>query len=878
MKQNWYEKTIEQSLTLLETSSEGLSDSAVFARQKEYGPNKLPEAPPDSVVMIFLRQFKSPLVYVLLAVSVVVFAFGEHVDSLVIAIVLLLNAIVGAVQEGRAQNTLAALKRFVQTQTLVRRNGKEESIPDEELVPGDIVILHEGGKIPADGRIIASSNIALNESSITGESGAVQKIIEPLTNDENGHTLYPPEQRNMLFKGSHVVAGDGEMVVTQTGVRTLIGQLSKSITESETEIPLQVNIRNLSRIIMTVVTVASVILFCVGILYGNGVIEMIKTVVSLAVSVIPEGLPVVLTVVLANGVWRMSQRKALVKKLAAVEALGQATVIAVDKTGTITKNELFVETLVIHGKTFEVTGAGYDPAGSILHNKKAVSPLDVPELVLAGRISAYASAELFYVPHKEMWEISGDPTEAAMLVFAHKVGFKTEEVMQRHPVVQKIPFDYHVKYRMTVFRDGTKLTAAIVGAPEAIAKLCGIPENDMHQQIQSLVQGGMRVIAFGVTEVDGVIDPEHMPVFTFGGLFGMRDAMHAEVPDAVAMVQSAGIRTIMITGDHKLTAQAIAKSANIFKSGDLIITGAELDTMDDDVLAEKLKTVSVFARIVPEMKLRIVKVLQKNGNIVAMTGDGINDVPSIVAADLGIAMGIAGTEVTKEAADIVLLDDNFATIASAVEEGRNIYKTIQRALLYLFSTSIGEFFTVAVALFIGLPLPVIAVQILWLNFVTDGFLTLSFAMEPNEETVMQKRFHKPNKYLIDMHMLVRMAIMGMVMSIGTLILFNVYKDGDYVKATTIAMTVLAVFQWFNAWNCRSEKKSILHKPFTNLSLIGATILVALLQISAVYTPFMQKLLKTTTLTLQEWLVILGVASSVIIVEEMRKLIARQIKN
>ncbi len=877
MKQNWYEITSEDVLKALRTTTDGLSDSEVLLRQKADGPNSLPEPEVDSLALIFMRQFKSPLVYVLGIVSVIVLASGEYIDAAVIAFILLFNAVIGAIQEGRAQDTLAALKRFVRTQTLVRRNGKDEIIPDEELVVGDIVVLHEGDKVPADGRLIVSNNIDINESSLTGESGSVQKITEPLRSEAHGHAIYLPEQHNMVFKGTHVVAGVGEMVVTAIGVSTQIGLLSKTLSEESTEIPLQANMRNLSRAIMMIVAIASAALFGIGLLYDRPAVEMLKTVVSLAVSVIPEGLPVVMTLVLANGVWRMSQRKALVKKLAAVEALGQADVIAVDKTGTITKNELVVQSVLVKGRRFEVTGEGYEPKGDILLHKEAVSPLDVAELILAGRVAAFAGAELFYVPQLETWQIKGDPTEAALLVFAEKVGYKPEDMKLRHPIVQEIPFDYHAKYRAVVFHENSKLTAAFWGAPEAIGKLSGMDEAEVHRQVQPLVEDGLRVVAFAFARVTEMIDPKKIPPCTFGGYIGMRDTLHPEVNSAVSKVQEAGIRTVMITGDHKLTAQSIAEAAGIFKPGDTVITGPELEKMSDAQLATSIKTVSVFARVVPEFKLRIVKAFQANGSTIAMTGDGVNDVPSIVAADLGIAMGRAGTEVTKEAADIILLDDNFTTIVAAVEEGRNIYKTIQRALLYLFSTSLGEFFTVAIALLIGLPLPVIAVQILWLNFVTDGFLTIAFAMEPKEGNLMQGKFKKPNKYLVDKSMIIRMVIMGAVMSAGTLILFNAYKEGDYVKATTMALTVLAVFQWFNAWNCRSEKQSAFKGLTSNPWLLLATGIVVILQIAAVHLEPLQRVLKTTALSPREWGITVAVASSVIIMEELRKQITKLIK-
>lgn len=880
MKQNWYELTTEQALAVFNSSTDGLTNAAAENALREYGQNKLPEQKPDSLFWIFLRQFKSPLVYILLGVTILVYYLGEFKDSAVIGFVLLLNAVIGTFQEGRAQNTLSALKRFVQTTALVRRSGVETLEPDTELVPGDVIIIREGDKIPADGRILDSQGLTIDEASLTGESEPVVKIAEFLERKPHEPDFAPTQQRNMVFKGTSAVSGRGEVLVVATGLETEIGKISQTLAEGDTEIPLQKNIRDLSRVIMISVFVICLILFVGGLLMGKPLLDMIKTTVSMAVSLIPEGLPVVMTLVLANGVWRMSQRKALVKRLAAVEALGQTDVIAVDKTGTITKNELVVENLQVHGKNFFVKGTGYEPTGDILFGHTALSPLDIPELVLAGKIASFANAELVFNPENQDWEVSGDPTEGALLVLAHKIGFKPDDMQSRHPILQEIPFDYKAKYHAVVYKDDASIgssahTLAVVGAPEAIGKLAGISEDHMHRDVAKLVQDGLRVVAFGFASVKGTVNPEDLPKLTFGGFFGMRDALHPEVPAAVEAVHAGGIRIIMITGDHKITAEAIAKQAGIYRPGDSVMTGDQLEVMDDETLKEKLKTVTVFARVTPNHKLRIVRILKSQGLIVAMTGDGVNDVPSLVAADLGIAMGVSGTEVTKEAADIVLLNDNFATIAAAVEEGRGIYRTIGRCLMYLFSTGMAELVIIAFGLFAGWPLPLIAVQILWLNFVTDGFLTITFAMEPASARLLKGGKMKTSKYLLGVENLSRMILMGLVMSVSTLVSFYFYKDGDYAKATTIALTVLAVMQWINAWNCRSEKVSVFKNIFTNPYLIIATFIIIILQLLAIYLPVLQNFLKTAPLDASEWLFILMISLPLLLIEELRKFFARR---
>ncbi len=895
MQNTWHTKTIPDILQTLQTSERGLTAEEVARRLKEYGYNKLPESKPDGLPVIFLHQFQSPLIYILLFASAIVFFMGETVDGLIILAVLVFNAIVGTVQEGKAQNTLLALKRFVETKATVLRDGKELIISDTEVVPGDIIMLAEGEKVPADARIITSNSLKADEAAMTGESEPVQKIAEVL----NGQNIATADQKNMLFKGTHIVSGNGRAVVVGTGSDTVIGKIAKQIATIDTEIPLKANIRYLSRLIIITTAGISTFLFTFGIILGKPVKEMFTTVVSLAVSVIPEGLPIVVTLVLATGVWRMSKRNVLVKKLQAVESLGQARIIAVDKTGTITKNELVIQKIFVDGKIFEVGGIGYDPRGDIRLEGKLIDAINQPGLALAGKIAAYcANARVMFSAEENLWHVAGDPTEAAMLVFAQKIGFHKDEMEQEMPILSEIPFDYKLKYHAVVHGAHDKKFLTVVGAPEIILGLSdkiwrdgpsntlgtgknhhlGVKEKEeLEATFVRISQEGLRVIAFAQTsDVPHKFNPETISGLTFVGFYGMKDALRPEVAEAMQKATSAGIRVVMITGDHKITAQAIAKEAGIYHEGDTVLTGEDIDTLSKTELAEKLATTSVFARVNPDHKLTIIKAFRARGEVVAMTGDGVNDAPSLVAADLGVAMGKIGTEVAKEAADIVLLDDNFGSIVSAVEEGRNIYKTIKKVILYLFSTSIGEVLAIVGALFIGYPLPLLAVQIIWLNLVTDGFLTVAMGMEPKEEGLLIESFERPKKYLIDKLMVQRMFVMAIPMMIGTLFLFKDYFPTDMTKAWTISLTTLAVFQWFNAWNCRSEDKSIFQmNPFSNKFLVGATITVITLQMFAVYAPFMQKFLRTTALDLSDWLLIIPIAASIIIVEEIRKFFYRR---
>ncbi len=887
--QQWSNGAVSEILETLHSGEHGLSEEEAKSRLKEYGPNKLPEAKADNFTLIFLRQFQSPLIYILFGAALVVFWLGEIIDGSIILAVLLFNAVVGTIQEGKAQNTLLALKKFVETKATVLRDKRETIVSDSELVPGDVIILQEGEKVPADSRIISVNNLKADEAALTGESEPTHKIPEILHKDN----LPIAEQKNMVFKGTTIVAGNGKAVVVATGLETAIGKVSKEVAAINTEIPLKKDIRYLSHLIIITVASISVILFFLGVLFEKSTREMFTTVVSLSVSIIPEGLPIVMTLVLATGVWRMSKRNALVKKLQAVEALGQARIIAVDKTGTITKNEMVIQSVYVNKEFFNVGGIGYEPKGEIKFGGNIIDPLNHPELVFIARAAAFcAAARLRFSEENKQWRIAGDPTEAALLVFAEKIGFHKDDLENESPLTAEIPFDYKTKYHATVHKiEDNRQMLVVAGAPENILALskkiwCGgknislsKEEKDWLESIFfKMSQEGLRVVAMGTTyDVPENLAPENIKELSFTGFFGMKDALRPEISESMQKAISAGMRVVMITGDHKLTAKVIAQEAGIYHEGDEILTGQEIDVLSEKELLEKLPKTSVFARVTPEHKLKIVEAYKQLGEIIAMTGDGVNDAPSLVAADLGVAMGKIGTEVAKEAADIVLLDDNFGSIVSAVEEGRSIYKTIKKVILYLFSTSLGELLTIVGAILLGYPLPLLPAQIIWLNFVTDGFLDVSLAMEPKEKDLLRRSFKGSKRYLVDKLMAQRMFFMAIPMVFGTLFLFRQYFGTDITKAWTISLTLLAVFQWFNAWNCRHESTSIFKmNPLSNKFLVGSIMIIIILQIFAVYNPIMQKLLHTTPLSVSEWLIIALIATSIIAVEEIRKLFYRNL--
>ncbi len=883
---HWHTKQISQVIAELRSSENGLRNDEVISRRAEYGPNKLPDTKVDSFFIIFLRQFQSPLIYILLAASAVIFLTEEAVDALIILAILFFNAIVGTVQEGKAQNTLSALKKFVSTKATVLREGVEMIISDEELVPGDILILQEGERIAADARVMVSHTVIVDEAALTGESLPVHKIAG-LEHGDDTHAQY----KNMVYKGTHVVSANGMAVVVATGVHTMIGAIAGSVATVNTDIPLKNNIRDLSRFIIYIAVGISGGVFAIGALSGRPLGEMFAVIVSLLVAIVPEGLPIVVTLILAFGVRRMSKRNALVKKLQAVEALGQARIIAVDKTGTITKNEQVVETVYVDGQTFTVEGNGYEPVGRVQLDGRVIDAVNHPELLLAGNIAARcAGARVAYADKEKRWFITGDPTEAALLVFAQKIGFHKEDLERESVMLGEIPFDYQKKYHATLHRSEGHSVLSIVGAPEVILQLSrtirkggeDVPltaedQKKMESVFFKFSEQGLRVVACATIKHKGDLRIEQaVRNLTFVGFFGMKDGLRLEALSAIQKAEHAGVKVVMITGDHTVTARSIAKEIGIWHEHDDVLTGADVDALTDIELSKKLHRVSVFARVTPTHKMRIIDAYRARGEIVAMTGDGVNDAPSLVAADLGVAMGNIGTEVAKEAADIVLLDDNLESIVSAIEEGRGIYKTIKKVILYLFSTNMGEVLIIIGAIFLGMPIPMLAAQIIWLNFVTDGFLDVSLAMEPKDRNLLEGTFKKPNKYLVDKLMLKRMVLMSGTMAVGALYVFSRYYEADIVKGWTMSLTTLAVFQWCNAWNCRSDSISLFAKnPFSNMYLVGATVVVAALHMAALYTPFMNKVLKTVPLTLRDWVLVFSVASTIIVVEEVRKFFLRK---
>ncbi len=879
----WYKQESGELYKNLESNESGLSEEQVILKRTKYGENKLPEDKKITYLEIFLRQFQSSLIYVLLVACIIVFIMGDYGSGFFIAIVLVINALIGTFQEGKAQNTLVALNHLVDTKATVLRKGIELIVNDSELVPGDIIILKEGDKIPADSRLIQADEFTVDESTLTGESDNIHKKSEPI----EGNDLVIQDQINMVFRGTYILSGSGKAIVVATGVDTFIGKISVKLKSLDTDVPLKADIKKLSNALIVIVCVIVVIMFFLGIYSGIVPRDMFAIAVAVAVSAIPEGLPVVVTLILATGVSRMSKRNALIKNLQAVEALGQADIIAVDKTGTITLNQMMVTEIYTATGSYTIDGDGYEPKGQFSQAGKIVDHTSRVDLMCMGKIASFtSSAHIAYSEENKLWQrVSGDPTEVALLVFAQKLGINKFVLEAENIKINETPFNYKDKFHSTLNEVGGKKVLFVAGSPEVIINSCkdvwtptgivemGLKNKQIEDGLNNLLSKGLRVLALAKCEVNNSDHNDNpLPDLSFVGFVGIEDSIRKEVADAVSRSKIAGIKVVMITGDHVETAKAIGKTVGIYNENDKVLTGYELDNLSPSELRAKIVHTSIFARVTPDHKMKIINAYKNAGLVVAMTGDGVNDALSLAAADLGVAMGKVGTEVAKEASDIVLLDDNFGSIVSAVEEGRNIYNTIKKVVMYLLSTGLGEIFAIAGAIILGLDMPFSASQIIWLNFVTDGFLVVALALEPSDSGVLSEKRSIDDKTFVTKSMLIRMFIMGLVMMTGTLILFKFYS-ADFLKASTMAVTVLAMYQWFNALNCRSDKKSIFGmKIFSNMYLNISLVVVLALQIMAVYVPWFNRFLHTTPIGLYEWFVICMMALTVIVVDEVYKFI------
>ncbi|MGQ9637932.1 MAG: cation-translocating P-type ATPase [Thermodesulfobacteriota bacterium] len=883
----WYQIDEKEVLKTLETSEKGLSDSEVGIRLKKYGPNKLPEAERISRLKILLHQFTSPLIYILMVASVVTTFLGEYIDTGVIVAVLILNAIIGYFQEYKAEASVLALKSMVVPRAKVMREGKEKEIPSEELVPGDIVLLASGMRVPADLRLLKTIELRIEEAALTGESVPVEKVTKSIK-EEN---LTPGDQTNMAFMGTVVVSGRAKGIVVETGSKTVLGQIAREVKElSVTQTPLQQKITKFAHFIGFLVLGSALAISVLGFFLGIGIAEIFKIAVAASVAAIPEGLPIVVTITMAIGISRMAKRNAIIRKLPAVETLGSTTVICSDKTGTLTKNEMTVKAIYDGKHSYEVTGSGYDPRGEILHDWDSCDEVTLEKICGVLRIGMLCN-ESNIVEENGQFRVDGDPTEGALIISAMKAGLNPEEERNRYPQLSLLPFESDRGFMASLHHNNGKKFIFVKGAPEKVVEMCSqsssgdsFDKKKVLKIAEHFAEDGLRVLAMAYKEApDNMVELTHRGVegnLTFVGMQGMIDPPRPEAIEAVKGCREAGIRVAMITGDHAVTANAIGKMMGITRGDSKVLTGKELETMSDKDLFEKVKEVSIYARVSPQHKLRIVQQTMKHGEVVAVTGDGVNDAPALKAAHIGVAMGKTGTDVAREAADMVITDDNFASIFHAVEEGRVVFDNIRKVTLFLIPTGFAAIVSILIAMILDIPIPYVAVQLLWINLVTNGLQDVALAFEPGEKDVIKRKPRSLKEGIMSRLMYERSILVGLIISAGVIFNFiQALEDGvSLERARTIAVTTMVLFQFFQAWNSRSELESIFRiNPLSNPFLFYSMVAAFLAQIAVIYVPALQWVFRTEALNGMEWVKIMLVAITVVVAVEVDKAIRRRRK-
>ena len=889
----WHALSGHDTLEALEASADGLTEEESRSRLARFGPNELQEKEGLSPWKLFLGQFKSFLIIILLIAVALSAVLGEVVDAAVILIIVIFATILGFIQEFRAERSLEALRQMTAPTATVLRGGQEQEIPAREVVPGDITLITTGDRVPSDARLLEAVNLKTDEAALTGESMAAEKTTEPLP--EGAVT---GDRRNMVYSGTTAVYGRGRAVVTTTGMNTEFGQVAGMLQEvTERATPLQMNLDRLGKILGLGAIALVVPIATLGVIRGHEIVEMFVWGVSLAVAVVPEALPAVVTIGLAIGVQSMARRNALVRKLTAVETLGSTTIICSDKTGTLTQDQMTVRQVFINGQLIDVTGGGYEPVGQFLHNDSAADTGDIHLQKLFQSAALCNDSRLVEVDGT--WEIRGDPTEGALVVLAAKGGMPMEELGQEFPRLAEIPFSSERK-RMSTIHDSPQGRIAFgKGAPEIILDLCssqylGGEEVVLRQEDREMILEVNRDMASKALRVLGLVykavpsdttpleEIEQDAVFI--GLVGMIDPPRAEAKEAIAVCERAGIKSVMITGDHMLTATAVATELNLAKGGPTL-TGEEIDRLSQEELEDIVDQVEVYARVSPAHKLQIVEALQQKNHVVAMTGDGVNDAPALKKADIGVAMGITGTDVSKEAAHMVLTDDNFASIVSAVEEGRGVFANIQKFLTFLLSSNLGEVSLMAVAILagplLGLPygaLPLIAVQILYVNLATDGLPAIALAVERKERDIMERRTRRRGEGFFNRLTISYIGGLGLwtgAVSLAAFVLAVHYWGHSIPQAQGFTFVTLILVQFFNAFNCRSLRNSVFRiGPFTNRWLLLAITWEMILLFVVIYLPFLQNVFNTYAFGPGDWITSLLLASSILVVGEIAKLIGK----
>jgi calcium-translocating P-type ATPase len=858
----WHSLDVSDVLEALGATPDGLSDEEARQRLSRHGPNAIEVPPGPGPIRRFFAQFKSPLISILLVAAVITTVIGEYVDSTVIAAVVILNAVIGFVQESKASRAVEALMDMVAPHAHVVRGGRRPVIDSVDVVPGDIVLLESGMQVPSDLRIIEIRSLAIDESMLTGESMPVRKDAAPV---DVGAPV--AERTNMAYSGAVVTSGRGRGIVVATGDHTELGSIAFAMRhEASVLTPLQQRMIRFAKIVGVVVAVSALIAALVGIARGERAADMFMVAVALAVSAIPEGLPVVFTITLAIGVSRMARQNAIVRRLPAVEALGSVTVIGSDKTGTLTENRMTVREIWAGGDLVEVAGNRPDPVA-------VASPLG--RALIAGVLASETILD------DDGGPAGGDPTEAALLVAAAHFGVDVESERARRPEVDSIPFESDRGFMTSTRRGPEGVETFAKGAPERILDMCdrmaGVDgdvdlDPSLGDLVASMARRGLRVL--GMAWAPGQVEDGGVPSgMVLLGLQAMLDPPRAGVRDAIEGCERAGIRVVMITGDHADTALAIARSVGIADEDAEVATGSDLDTLGDDHLEDLVGRVSVFARVAPEHKLRVVHALRRRGEMVAVTGDGVNDAPALRAAEIGIAMGRDGTDVAREAADIVLADDNFVTIHSAVEVGRVTFDNLRKATFFLISSGAAEVALIVAALALGWPLPLLPAQLLWLNLVTNGLQDVALAFEPGEDDILDRPPRPPSEGIVSRLLWERTVIAGLVMGSGSLYLFwwSWGGSGSLIQAQSVVLTGMVVFQGLHAGNARSERRSVFRiSPFSNPFLLLAVLGAVALHTVALHAPFVSAILRVEPVPLGTWVRIFVVAFSIILAMEAHK--------
>lgn len=878
----WHE--MESSAVIGELASDpghGLSATEASRRFAQYGPNELKAAARISAWHLLLAQFQNILIMILLIATVLSVFLGHAVEAITIAVIVLFAVLLGFIQEYRAERALEALQKMAAPTATVIRNGDEMDVPARELVPGDVILIAAGDRIPADARLIQAVNLQTEEAALTGESVPVEKNTAPLLQKDLGIG----DQKNMIFSGTTASYGRGKALVIATGMATEFGKITGMLQTVKTaRTPLQENLDRVGSILAKAALVIVVIIIVLGVFRGQPFLEMLLFGVALAVAVVPEALPAVVTISLAVGVQRMVKRNALVRRLPTVETLGSTSVICSDKTGTLTKDEMTARKIFAGGRIFEVSGSGYAPQGHFSSDGKKVSPS--PALIELLRGGALAS-DARLVEAEGRWDIKGDPTEGALVVAAEKAGLKKSELENDLPRVQEIPFTSETKRMTTLHVSSGRSVAYSKGAPEILLQSCARQIVDDKEQpfdaaarevvllvARDMAKEALRVLAVASKETRSIEGAEEN--MTFLGLIGMIDPPRSEAKDSIRICERAGIKPVMITGDHPVTAQAIAGELGLLKGGETV-TGAELEAMSEQSLDERVENIEVYARVSPAHKLRVVTALQKKGHIVAMTGDGINDAPALKKADIGVAMGITGTDVSKEVASMTLTDDNFASIVAAVEEGRHIFSNIKKYLMYLLGCNVGEILLMAVAVLFGMPLPLTTVQVLYVNLATDGLPALALSVDPPEPDLMGRKPRNPRSGIFTRPVVLMMLVGGIWTAVIALSVFLLALTSglDEKEARTMTFVSLILTQFFNAYNYRSDRVSVFKRPFANKWLNIAILWEIFLLMLIVYLPFFHLPIGTFSLPLKDWLVIGGLTFTVVPVLEIAKWLERR---